>query len=232
MAGTATHIAVADKIYTILGKDAIRNLPLFFGGNIAPDAIHAKPNYQRADKKRTHLTEEISGEDFQNQEKLKTFHERINRFIKNYYFSSSEYKDLYLGYVIHLLTDELFNIIVRERFVELMKKDGINQSEREFFNRIIADIENVDHILISNYVYTQNVIDILGSVWDYEIKDYIGKTEINNSKRWVINTFFKGVSLQTEPKYYSYDEAIDFINYAVNDIIERLSGNSDIIKIL
>jgi hypothetical protein len=39
---TTTHIAIADKINDILGDGVIKNLPLFFGGNIAPDAIHAK----------------------------------------------------------------------------------------------------------------------------------------------------------------------------------------------
>jgi hypothetical protein len=35
MAGSITHIAIADKIYYILGGRAIKNLPLFFGGNLA-----------------------------------------------------------------------------------------------------------------------------------------------------------------------------------------------------
>jgi hypothetical protein len=35
MAGTATHIAIADRINSILGDGVIKNLPLFFGGNLA-----------------------------------------------------------------------------------------------------------------------------------------------------------------------------------------------------
>ena len=39
MSGTLIHLAIADKISFILGGDVIKNLPLFFGGNIAPDAV-------------------------------------------------------------------------------------------------------------------------------------------------------------------------------------------------
>ena len=56
MPHTITHLAIADKIYVILGGEVIKNLPLFFGGNLAPDAIHAKKDYQRADKKHSHLS--------------------------------------------------------------------------------------------------------------------------------------------------------------------------------
>ena len=49
MSSSLIHLAIADKIFYILGDDYIKNLPLFFGGNIAPDAIHAKKYYQRAD---------------------------------------------------------------------------------------------------------------------------------------------------------------------------------------
>ena len=55
MAGAITHLVIAEKIYAELGDDIIKNVPLFFGGNIAPDAIHAKKDYQRADKVRVHL---------------------------------------------------------------------------------------------------------------------------------------------------------------------------------
>lgn len=59
----------------LLGSKVIRNLPLFFGGNIASDAIHAKPNYTREDKRCTHLTEGILIDQFQNPEKLNIFGE-------------------------------------------------------------------------------------------------------------------------------------------------------------
>ena len=80
MAGTATHIAIADKINSILGDGVIKNLPLFFGGNLAPDAIHAKQNYQRADKKHSHLCDGIRSYGYGYPEIAKLFKDRVNEF--------------------------------------------------------------------------------------------------------------------------------------------------------
>ncbi len=50
MPGTVTHLAIADAIYEELGNRIIKSPPLFYGGNIAPDAVHARAGYQRADE--------------------------------------------------------------------------------------------------------------------------------------------------------------------------------------
>lgn len=231
MAGTATHLAIADRIYEIL-EDRIKNPALFFSGNIAPDAIHAKPGYQRSDKKRTHLTENISGGDFQNPEKLSLFHSRVNSFIENYYNPEDESADLYLGYITHLLSDELFNIHIRKQFVKSMERDGIKEEDPQFFRRIIGDIESVDHIVINKYPYKQDVKKLLNAVWDYEIKEYISSSEINNSKHWVINTFLEENNAESTAVYYDYNTAYDFIIFAANNIINRLTNGIDYKKIL
>lgn len=232
MPGAATHIAIADKIYSIWGNDIIKNLPLFFCGNIAPDAIHTKPNYKREDKRHTHLTQDMPTDAFHNPVKLKIFHDRVNEFIKNYYHKYTEEKDLYLGYIIHLLTDELFNITKRTPFNRLQFTEGIDPNEQEYFSRILADIDYGDKFILAKYLYEQNVSEVLNAVWDYEIKGYIGKEELNNSKHYTINKFNNRVFPLKTLKYYSYDEAVDFIYYAVDDIIARLSGSSNILKIL
>lgn len=226
MAGTATHLAIADRIYELTGN-RITNPALFFAGNIAPDAIHAKPGYQRSDKKRTHLTENISGGDFQNPEKLSLFHSRVNSFIDDYYNPEDEWADLYLGYIIHLITDELFNIHIRKQFVKCMERDGIREEDPQFFKRIIGDIESIDHIVVKEYPYKQNVKQLLNSVWDYEIKDYISSTEINNSKWWIINTFLNGNGTADNAVYYNYNTAYDFIIFASDNIIDRLTNGID-----
>ena len=231
MAGTATHLAIADRIYELIGEK-IKNPALFYSGNIAPDAIHAKPGYQRSDKKRTHLTENISGGDFQNSEKLSLFHSRVNSFIDNYYHPEDDSSDLYLGYIIHLISDELFNIHVRRQFVKGMQKDGIKEEDPAFFKRIIGDIESIDHIVVKEYPYKQDVRGLLDSVWDYEIKDYISSSEINNSKRWIINTFLSGNDVENTAVYYDYNTAYNFILFAADNIIDRLTNGIDYKKIL
>jgi len=78
MASTITHLAIADKIYSILGDGIIRNLPLFFGGNLAPDAVHAKKDYQRADKKYSHLCDGIRSYGYGYPEIARLFKDRVD----------------------------------------------------------------------------------------------------------------------------------------------------------
>jgi len=232
MPGNATHLAIADKIYKFLGESVIKDMPLFFCGNVAPDAIHAKPNYTREDKRHTHLTKDMPTDAFHNPDKLRLFHERVNEFIDSFYVAADMQSDLYLGYVTHLLSDELFNITKRTPFNRLIFTDGIDQSEKDLFEKILEDVDAGDMLILSQYPYTQNVAEVLDAVWDYEIKGYVGKDEVNNSKRYVINKFLNGASAQIDLKYYSYAEAVEFVDYAVEDCLKRLSGESDIIPIL
>jgi hypothetical protein len=224
MAGTVTHIAIAEKIYGIVGSGKISGLADFYNGNLAPDAIHAKKGYQREDKKRTHLTEGIPNSEMINPEKAKLFYGRVNDFIKNYYVNAHE-KDLYLGYITHLLTDALFNTTVRENIVKKASSDGISQHTPEFAKIITSDIVNVDHALVSKYPFAQNPVEILERKWDYEIKDFISKDEINGSKWWVLESFFKNPTPPQPPIYYSYEEAVDFIEFATEKLT-RCNGET------
>lgn len=206
MPGTLTHIAIADKIFSIWGGSVITNIPLFFGGNLAPDAIHAKKNYQRADKKRSHLCEGIRSYGYGYPEIAKLFQSRVDEFIENYYLTAGEEKDLYLGYIVHLLVDEFYLLSTYKCLEEYLKSSGVNPDEPGFRKNLADEVNNNGHreffsensyihdILTNEYDFKQNVVDVLEAVWDYEIKDYITKDEINISKRWVINKFFKNES--------------------------------------
>ena len=239
MAGTVTHIAIADRINNILGDGIIKNLTLFFGGNIAPDAVHAKKDYQRTDKKRSHLCDGIRSYGYGYPEIAKLFKDRINNFIENYYMTAGEDRDLYLGYIVHLLVDEFYLLSFYERLENHLTDNGANPDEPGFRKKLADAISddpqfyNEDYINFfkeassmleisaNNYNFKQNVVDVLEAVWDYEVKDYIGANEINISKRWVINTFFKSEKTKSND---DYDTEIKFVDLAAENIIERLHG--------
>ena len=106
MPGSVTHIAIADKVYNVLGGNVIQNLPLFFGGSIAPDAIHAKADYQRADKKRAHFCDGIHLYGYGHPKSARLFQNRVKKFVGQYFIPGGVDKELYLGYAVHLLADE------------------------------------------------------------------------------------------------------------------------------
>lgn len=222
MAGTATHLAVADLICERLGNDRF-NLPLFYSGNIAPDAVHSRPGYKREYKKETHLTVGIGGADFQDPEKVAVFHSRLIDYIEKYLCRESEDYDLYLGYVCHLVTDEFFNIDLRKRMVDNMGSDGLATEGPELARAILSDMDIVDRRIMAKYPFKNDVRSLLSEVWDLEVCDMVSKEETNISKQWVIDKLFCQNIDDTTPKYYSYDEALSFINYCADKIIERFT---------
>jgi len=108
MPGLITHLEIANNIGKKLKTGIIKNRALFYIGSIAPDAVHSKEDYQRIHKKKSHLRQEIADVDFNNISNLELFYSRVEKFINNNIFKESKFNDLYKGYVVHLLTDELF----------------------------------------------------------------------------------------------------------------------------
>lgn len=222
MAGALTHLAIADRIYLELGNDVIKNLPLFFGGNIAPDAIHAKTNYQRSDKIRSHLCEGIELYGYGHPKINQLFHNRINKFIEKYYLTAGADRDLYLGYIIHLLVDELDVFSVCDYIAGLMP------IKAKFYRNIADEVKTGVYrefftVSSQEYEFNQNIVDVLEAVWDYEVKDYISINEINTSKRWVIDNIYKSEPLSKSSINTNCERVFKFIEYATNNIIHRIS---------
>ncbi|MDF2537818.1 MAG: hypothetical protein K0S76_839, partial [Herbinix sp.] len=113
MAGIFVHLVIAREIIKQLPKGVISEEDLFYAGSIAPDAIHAREGFVRAEKKHTHLRDDIPDMDFGMTENLALFHKRVSDFIINCTDEKDDLLDLYRGYVVHLLTDELFMLTVR-----------------------------------------------------------------------------------------------------------------------
>ena len=97
---TMTHLIIADKVSKVFSKH-INNLPQFYLGNIAPDAVHNRANYVSDYKKDSHLCvgNEAWGMITNNDE----WKNNVINFLNNH--KNSENYDFILGYCCHLLSD-------------------------------------------------------------------------------------------------------------------------------
>lgn len=232
MAGTITHLAVADLICEKVGDSFFKSPSLFFCGNIAPDAVHARNNYIRQYKKHTHLTEGISGSDFQDEDKIKLYHSRLNEYIDKYYSFDSEYADLYLGYIVHLVTDEFFNIHIRKQFATALEKEGIKDTDKNFFYRLMREIDIVDREILQKYPFKHDLKHMLDADHGYEITDMISTEEVERSKRWVIDSLLSSEYEGSSGLFYNYDTANKFIASTVDMIICRFTEDNGFPHIL
>ena len=222
MAGTVTHLAIAKRILDKLPTGTIKNTGLFYAGSIAPDAIHAKKDYVRDDKKKTHMRLKIRDDNFHEHENLNLFRNRVQEFIDCYFNPTDKNVDLYKGYVVHLLTDEIFMLTIRHEFSKQMSELGMLQSDKKFLEHMTHDIDNNDVKLIESHAYIASITKELEKLEPYEICDYLTEEQLNISRNWVINNKLKSNRKYNRTKYISFSKIENFIEKSAEEIVVRL----------
>ncbi len=228
MAGLAAHLIITREIHKLLPEGTIGDVGQFYAGSIAPDAIHVRENYIRSDKKHIHLRDDIPDKDFIEEASLKLFRQRVSDFILEHRNREDGLLDAYRGYVVHLLTDELYLLTIRQEFVQRMKELGISQQDREFFHRVVNDMHRNDFLLIYNDRETAEIKYHLEQVKPFGMEPYLTKEEISESRKWVINRFFYEEYELLEPVYTSFESTKEFVRMAAADIKNRLSGGGSL----
>ncbi len=232
MAGVITHMVVAREIAKRLPKGTIQDMGMFYLGNLAPDAIHAREGYIREFKKHTHLRDDIPDKDFESEINRNIFHSRVKEFILNYRNREGGLLDLYRGYICHILTDELFVLNCRKDFCIQMEKQGVVQSDPIFFEYIVADMNRNDIMLIKNYEGSSEIKATLEQARVYPVIDYITEKEMQISKDWLLFQHFYIKSEEQPPRIISYESIIKFVHMAAEDIVKRLTDDSSFPKFL
>lgn len=222
MPGTITHILVAKKIISKLPIGTIKNKALFFAGSIAPDAIHNKKEYIREDKKKTHMRLGIRDSEFHFPQNLKLFRKRVKNFIDDYIKNGDENIDLYKGYVVHLLTDEIFLLTVRREYILMMNKLGKYGDDDKFFESMTKELNENDQILAQREDDIENIANILEFLKPYEIRCYLTEKQLSDSRDWVIKNKLRCERKYSEPKYVTVERIEKFIEDGTNEIIDRL----------
>lgn len=228
MAGVITHMVIAREIQRRLPEGTIQDMGLFYLGNLAPDAIHARKGYVRPLKKHTHFRDDIADKDFALTENLKLFHDRVSAFILKNRHRSDGLLDLYRGYVTHILADELFILRLRKEFSSLMDKMGIRENDPLYFQYIVADMNRNDLLLIKRYEGSDEIRQMMEQVPIHPIKDYISHQEMELSREWLLHQHYHTEHELLEPVYISYDSMTDYIREAAENITKRLSDGGSL----
>lgn len=217
MAGVVIHLAVADKAAEGL---KIKNIPLYYAGNIAPDCIHARENYQREMKRHTHLKDGIRDWNFLEPENLAVFHKRLGEFAQKYCVSGND-RELYIGYLSHLITDELFTRKIRSECVLKAKEYGVSQTDAEFFCFMMRELNWSDAFTAENFRFRNAPVETIRRSYGCAVRDYISADEIIGSTEWIYENFFSG-NRQYEPALFMNPERVyAFIDSAAEEIIAR-----------
>lgn len=231
MAGTCVHLAVAVELNQkfcrqtghYLGKMGQQYVPeLFFAGNICPDGIMARRNYQREMKLHSHLRDGIPDGTFQDPENLALFRQRLQDFfIQNVYEQKREFS-LYLGYLTHMLTDEKFILEIHPHVLDAIEAAGYSRQDPEMYALFGKDVDQIDFRLVAEYPGMEQAHQALRKVAPYEITGLITEQELTDSREWILSYFFETGHTWENPVFLPYDRMYHFIAEAVEEIVDRL----------
>lgn len=226
MPGPIIHLTIANRIISALPEGVIRNKGLFYAGSIAPDSIHGREGFVRGDKKHSHLRDDIADIDFCKRENLTMFHNRVTNFINESMSKENNIIDLYRGYVVHLLSDEMFLLTIRPNFVIEMDKLGIEPTNILFRNKIIYDLDSHDFMILKDNNEMKHICNLLRKVKPHCVDGYITEKESILGINWVINKYFNQEHEVSEPIYIPYKEILTYIDETAHNIISRLSDDT------
>ncbi len=102
MSYTMTHIYIAENVAKHI--KGISDFPTYIVGSIAPDAVHARDNYNPTHKEKSHLfTEGLRWGRIENMSQVKSW----KKSIADYYHAHKKDVDFnfLLGYTVHLFSD-------------------------------------------------------------------------------------------------------------------------------
>ena len=230
MAGTVMHLVVADRLMDFM---KIENQAYFYCGNLAPDAIMARKNYERDMKRHTHFKDGIRLHEFRQPDKMNIYMERLMEFFHKYVEREDAHHEIYLGYLTHMLVDELYILHFRDRFVDRLIAEGREPVDMSFWDLFTHDVDQVDLELVGSYGFRQKLPDYLRISEEYEIEDYITSEEILDSKEFIINKNFTKWHVPEELYVMTLENNLEFIELCVKEIPVILSerfGLSGLLK--
>lgn len=222
MAGTITHLVIADKVLERLPepiKRKIHNKSLFYCGNLAPDAIMARANYERSMKRHTHFKDDVRSNELHLPEKFAQYRKRLEAFAERFLVQPHKDYELYFGYVVHILADEVFILKVRDTHVKRLLQEGKNTEDARNFRTFGHDVDLNDWRLVREYPFSCDILRMIQAESNYEIEDYITKEELNDSKDFIIKKNFLTEHDAEEASELTYEENLRYIEEAVDTII-------------
>lgn len=220
MAGTITHLVIADRLLDPLN---VQTPALFYCGNLAPDAIMARIDYRREMKRHTHFKDNIRLSDLHLPEYYRQYRSTFGRFVERYLHPGSPDYELYLGYVTHILADEVFILTLRDAHVKRLADEGRPQDDTAYFTAFGRDVDLNDWRLVREYAFRHPMPDILLTERDYEIQDYITCQELQDSKAFIIQKNFLTSHKECAPSVFSFAENQEFIENACHYIQKAIS---------
>ena len=184
MAYTMTHVLVAEKILEYF--DYPIDYSTYMIGAIAPDAVHANPDYSPKLKEKSHLfAEGLTWGEVTSENEIDEWLHSVKGFYDNNHFRYD--RDFFLGYIVHILTDICSCREIYAPFYFSLTEDDMEEKKRQFSYESYV----VNYFLFREYSKRRNLIDILKKGRSYSIPNVYDDTYFENRISQLLDFEFK-----------------------------------------
>lgn len=154
MAYTMTHILIAEKVLEYIKTPV--DYSTYIVGVIAPDAVHACPNYIRVMKEKSHLF--AKGAIWGKVTKESEFNDWLESIKAFYLLNYDRYnRDFFLGYIVHILTDVCSCRQIFAPFYNSLSKENFDNKMEQFRDESYC----VNYYLYCEYSKEKNLLHVL-----------------------------------------------------------------------
>lgn len=195
----------------------LTDVPQYYLGSIAPDAIHMRPNSEKTAKSKTHLIPaDRTRIDLDEGEYLRFLLDYIK---KNQHVVDS---DFLWGYCMHVYTDLLWTKTVYTDFIEKYEKDAspIQDKRMAYYN----DTDIIDQILFHDAGWRTDVWQLMQIANGVDMPGILSATEINAWKERTLHWFDSGKSQHKNPlRYITKTDILVFMDDCSRRILADIS---------
>jgi hypothetical protein len=202
------HLAIAVRL---AGSGFSGRMPEFLLGSLAPDAIHARPGEEPADKDASHLR---SGESLPDPVRIQTL-------LKDCRSKAEPLPSFAAGYAAHLIADRLWVTTIYADF----KRNLSHLDPEALRNLYYLETDQVDFDLYRRVEWRPTAWDLLARASSPDFSPLLSADEID---RWREHTLHWFDELKQEPgivpQYITDDLVHDFIERAVEAVSDFFSA--------
>ena len=190
MAYTMTHVLVAEKVLEYL--DFPVDYSTYMVGAVAPDAVHANPNYSPKLKEKSHLfAEGLKWGEVTSDHELEDWF----GFVKEFYINNHSMYDrgFFLGYIVHVLTDICSCREIYAPFYLSLAEEDKEEKKKQFSHESYV----VNYYLFKEYSREKDLMQILNMGRSYSIPDVYDDSFSEDRSRQLLDFEFKSWDVGT-----------------------------------
>lgn len=210
MAGTMVHFAVAYELMKPFSGSLWEGK--YYAGSVAPDAIHCREGYMRSMKMITHFRDGIPDDDFHRPEMYNIFLHRLEAFMEERENCGTDMQPVYLGYLVHVLTDAYFVQTIREEFVASMAMEGKTVKNEAFFEEFTFDVNQIDFWLAKEMPVLGRIEACILQMPVIEVPGYLTRQELSDSRDWIWQMYFQENHAAEKTRHIAFARIPEFIS--------------------